>query len=124
MPGGLPLQYHDLSYDTRTGQWSYWDGRKRKPIWGGTLLENIVQHLDRQAVMQAAVRIQKRTKALGIDMRLAHQVHDELVYAPRRSEVHIVQPIVDEEMSRRPTWGLDLPLSSESKLGSNFGEME
>ena len=123
LPGGLPLQYPDLKYDPAFG-WSYWDGRKRKPLWGGTLLENIVQYLDRQAVMEAAVRIQRRVRVLGINMPLAHQVHDELVYVPRIEDVSIVTPIVEEEMFRRPSWGPDLPLAAETKSGVSFGDVE
>lgn len=122
LPSGLSLQYKDLKYDPAEG-WSYWDGQKRKSIWGGTLLENVVQALDRIAVMDAAMRIARRMRHLGITMPLAHQVHDELVYVPRTEDLTIVRPIVDEEMSRRPSWGEDLPLASESKIGNNFGEM-
>ena len=66
LPSGLRLFYRDLRYND--GKWSYWDGQKRKSLWGGTFMENIVQALDRQAVMEAAVRIDRRIKAAGITL--------------------------------------------------------
>ena len=124
LPSGLDLFYKDLQYDPKTGKWSYWNGRKRKGIWGGTMLENIVQALDRVVVMEAALRIAKRVRVeLGYVLRLAHQVHDELVYVVPLALVAAIRAICDEEMGRRPKWGLDLPLASESKVGPNYGQM-
>jgi DNA polymerase len=122
LPTGLKLNYHDLRYEDGPG-WSYWNGRMRKSIWGGTLLENVVQALDRVVVIDAALRIEARMRHLGLHMPLAHQMHDELVYVPREQDLDITRAIVDEEMARRPVWGLDLPLASESKAGWTFGDM-
>jgi DNA polymerase len=122
LPTGLRLNYHDLRYEDGPG-WSYWNGRMRKSIWGGTLLENVVQALDRVVVIDAALRIEARMRHLGLHMPLAHQMHDELVYVPREQDVDVARAIVDEEMARRPVWGLDLPLASESKAGWTFGDM-
>ena len=122
LPTGLKLNYHDLRYEDGPG-WSYWNGRMRKSIWGGTLLENVVQALDRVVVIDAALRIEARMRHLGLHMPLAHQMHDELVYVPREQDVDVARAIVDEEMARRPVWGPDLPLASESKAGWTFGDM-
>lgn len=52
---------------------------------------------------------------------LAHQVHDELVYVPHKKHAEALRLILDEEMARRPEWGLDLPLAAEINIGQNFG---
>jgi DNA polymerase I-like protein with 3'-5' exonuclease and polymerase domains len=94
----------------------YMQRGKPKRIWGGTMLENVVQALDRVAVMEAAIRIKQRT-----GLQLANQVHDELVYVVPEDAVDIVKDVLLEEMSRRPVWGPDLPLSAEAGVGDNYG---
>ena len=82
-----------------------------------------MQALDRVIVMDAALRIQKRSKKeFGFTFRLAHQVHDELVYVLPNAVVTEAKQFLVEEMSRRPAWGPDLPLSAESGSGPNFAD--
>jgi DNA polymerase I-like protein with 3'-5' exonuclease and polymerase domains len=83
-------------------------------------LENISQALARIVIMDAAVRVRRRLDRYGI--RLALQVHDELVYICKAEVAELVKRIVMEEMSRRPTWGLGLPLATEGGIGPNYGE--
>jgi hypothetical protein len=121
LPSGLRLFYHDLRRGD--GEWSYQYGRARKYIYGAKMLENIVQALDRVHVMEAALRIKRRTReALGQALQLAHQIHDELAYVVREEDAEIVKPILLEEMARRPKWGPDLPLAAEAGQGPNFGK--
>lgn len=123
LPSKLELFYRDLLYNDMEG-WTYWDGRFRKQIWGGTMLENVVQALDHICIMEAAIRIRRAVQGVKISMPLAHVVHDELVYVPFVVHLGTVRPIVEEEMGRRPTWGLDLPVAAESKIGYNYGELK
>jgi DNA polymerase len=118
LPSGLSLYYHDL-YQA-DGQWLFTFGGKIKGLWGGTLLENISQALARIVIMDAAVRVRRRLDKYGI--RLALQVHDELVYVPPGPAGELVKRVVMEEMSRRPTWGQGLPLATEGGIGPNYGE--
>lgn len=118
LPSGLSLYYHDL-YQV-DGNWLFTYGGKIKRLYGGALLENISQSLARIVIMDAAIRIRKRLDKYGI--RLALQVHDELVYVVREEVAEIVRQIVLEEMNRRPIWGPDLPLASEAGIGPNYGE--
>jgi DNA polymerase len=120
LPSGLRLHYHELRYerdDSGKGEWRFTFAGKRKKIYGGKVLENVVQALDRVCVMDAAVRVRQRCK----DIRLAHQVHDEIIYVPHGSAVAEARKIVEEEMARRPDWGPDLPLAAESGVGPNYG---
>lgn len=118
LPSGLRLRYHELKYIG--GEWTFTFAGKRKRIYGGKILENVVQALDRVCVMDAALRVRQRCKDYGI--RLAHQVHDEIVYVPHSSVVADVRRIVAEEMARRPVWGPTLPLAAETGVGANYGE--
>jgi len=84
------------------------------------MLENIVQALARICVMDAAVRIRRRTSHLGIWLNL--QVHDELVFIVPDEHIAQMERIVMEEMRRRPEWGQDIPLDAESGTGNSYGE--
>lgn len=119
LPTGLRLHYHDLKYTA--GEWHFTYGGKRKYLYGGKLLENIVQALDRVCVMDAAIRIALRLAEMRWDYPLAHQVHDELVYVVINELVSEFRRIVEEEMARRPEWGATLPLAAESSYGVNYG---
>lgn len=119
LPNGLSLKYHDLQYDDVEG-WSYSYGGKRKRLYGGALLENIIQALARIVVMDAALRMERRLRKHGI--WLALQVHDELGYIVPAKAAGIVKAILLEEMVRAPSWAPDLPLAAEASVGSSYGD--
>jgi DNA polymerase I-like protein with 3'-5' exonuclease and polymerase domains len=74
--------------------------------------------MDRVIVMEAAIRVFQRT-----GYRIAHQVHDELLYIVRENEADALKVIVLEEMERRPKYALDLPLKAEAKIAYNYGDL-
>jgi DNA polymerase len=113
---GLRLHYHGLHHEN--GEWWFTYGGKRKKLYGGKLLENIIQALDRVIVMGAAIRIQKRIHPY----RLAQQAHDENAYIVREEHVETVKSIVLEEMVLRPVWAPTLPLAAEVGVGASYGE--
>lgn len=120
LPNGLRLFYHELGHDTVAGEWSFKYGRETKRLFGGKLMENIVQALARIIVMDAAVRIKKLFAKLGI--QLAMQVHDELVYIVPDEFVTVATKIITEEMNRRPLWMPNLPLACETGVGQSYGQ--
>ena len=80
MPGRLKMFYHNLRFEAaakdRRGGWTFTFAGKTKFLFGGKILENIVQYLDRILVFDAALRIQSRIAPY----RLAQQAHDENCY--------------------------------------------
>lgn len=120
LPSGLRLHYAKLQ-NTADG-WQFTYGGKPKRLYGGKMLENIIQALARICVMDAALRVRKRFALLGDDLDLAMQVHDELVYVVPRVLADPCKQIVLEEMGRRPSWASSLPLAAEADVGSNYGE--
>ena len=117
LPNGLKLHYYDLnqSEGERGPQWEFTFGGKPKKLYGGKLLENIIQALARIITMDAALRIQKR-------MPLGMQVHDELVYGVKTEQIPEFKAIALEEMRRRPIWAPTLPLEAEVGIGRSYGE--
>ena len=118
LPNGLRLYYPDVKYED--GRWTTSYAGKLKNIYGGALLENIVQALARICTMDASVRIRKRTEKADIWLNL--QAHDELVYIVPDRFVEPVNGIMRDEMDRRPSWGPGLPLASEGGIGQSYGE--
>lgn len=118
LPSGLTLRYHDLKY-TDEG-WAYTYGGKPKRLYGGALLENIVQSLARIVVMDAALRLQQRFATFGIELAL--QVHDELVFVVPDDLVNVCTQIALEEINRRPDWASTLPLAAEAEHGPSYGD--
>jgi len=121
LPNGLYLYYDNLR-QTPDG-WTYTHSGETRRLYGGALLENIVQALARCIVMDAEVRIAARLKAAGMGfIQLALQVHDALAYTVPSAMVTSVRNIMQEEMNRRPAWAPDLPLACETKYGPNYGD--
>ncbi len=113
LPSGLHLHYVGL--DNQSGDWWFTYGGKPKKLWGGTLLENIAQALEQVIIMEAALRIRLRFQGFQL------QSHDELVYIVRDDMVEDVKAILTEEMNRRLSWCVDLPLASEIGVGLSYG---
>lgn len=109
LPNGLFMQYPRLKYDVspfgdgRTG-WQYWDGKMWKMLWGGVIIENIIQGISRCVLTQAARRIKQRFADEQIDGILVLNVHDELIFKVEETRVEQASTIVREEMTRRPDW--------------------
>jgi DNA polymerase len=115
LPNGLYLYYHKL-YRLES-QWGFTYAGKPKYIFGGKLLENIVQALARIVITDAALRIEART-----GQRFALQVHDELVYVVREADAAEMQEILLEEMKRGSEWTQGLPLDAEASMGPTYGD--
>lgn len=118
LPNGLRLNYHDLKFDNN--EWTYTYAGKPKRLYGGALLENIVQALARIVVMDTAARL--RVKLAMYDVQLALQVHDELVYVVPEEVAKVCEQITLEEMSVRPSWAPTLPLAAEASYGKSYGD--
>lgn len=121
LPSGLRLYYENLRIEDGE-YWFTYAGRQKK-IYGAKLIENIVQALDRQHVMEAALRIEKRAAEWGIDGRLLMQEHDGNLFMVRERDVDTLKSIALKEMRRPCLWGDGLPLDAEVKVGKNYGEM-
>ena len=121
LPSGLFLHYHDLQ--NKDGQWWFTYGGKPKYLYGGKLLENIVQALARICVMDTAVAVRRRLAREGVDgIQLNLQVHDELVYIAPSHQAEWLRDMVIEEMCKPPSWGLGIPLDAEGDVGPSYGD--
>jgi hypothetical protein len=116
-PGGLRMLYEVDDIEKHPGHdlWFTYGGKPRK-IYGAAFLENIVQHLARIVVMNAALRLKTR------GYRAAHFVHDEIVLVVPVADVENAKRALMEELTRSPSWASDLPLKAAVGSGVNYGD--
>jgi hypothetical protein len=118
-PTGLCLYYDNLREEDE--QWLFdYGGNTKNKLYGGKLLENIIQFLARLVVMSAAVRL-KKPLAL-YNSRLTHSSHDEIVYIVPNEHVSVAAQMIEQEMTRPPTWAPTLPLACEIGIAVNYGD--
>jgi DNA polymerase len=115
---GLSLYYDDLREED--GQWMSTFGQSKEKLYGGKLLENIIQFLARLVVMSAAVRLKKPLEQYT--SRLTHSSHDEIVYIVPNEHVSVVSKMIEQEMTRPPTFAPTLPLACEIGVAVNYGD--
>lgn len=115
LPNGLYLYFHNLRYEN--GGWRFEYNGDTKYIYGGKLLENIIQALARVIIMDCALRVRRRTK-LGFKL----QVHDELVYVVPEDAAEDLLAVLMEEMRVRPWWDPEWPLDAEGGISNSYGD--
>jgi DNA polymerase I-like protein with 3'-5' exonuclease and polymerase domains len=98
-----------LGAPIQTIKWQY--------IYGGKVVENIVQALARIVVAEQMVTIGQRYKTVL-------QVHDEIVIMVDEHEAEEALEFVQQVMKTPPAWAPDLPVNCEAHVGINYGEVK
>ena len=117
LPNGMFLRYPHLE-KTHEG-YQYLFGRELRSIWGGKLLENIIQALATIVIKEKMLTIRRK-----LGLRPALQVHDELDYIVRLDRVADVVEAIRKIMAAPSTWCPDAPIDVEIHYGKNFGEVK
>lgn len=137
LPSGREITYKALhkgiEEDTGRPGWFFDGGRKGKhlKIYGGKVVENIVQSLARDIVLWQAAVIQQRMKEILTpeewnDMILAGEalvplrVHDEVVVCVPQHHAEATKELMEEVMSRPPSWWPTVPIACEVDYGLNY----
>jgi hypothetical protein len=97
--------------------WSYDFAGMGRTMWGGKLVENIVQSLARIIITQ---HMREARKELGI--RPALQAHDELVYVVPNARLAECEAGLLSIMSTPPEWAKDVPIDCEAAHGPTYGD--
>ena len=117
LPNGLMIRYPKLRYDTE-GEKSQYKYKSRKgeiSIWGGAVVENVVQALARIVVGEQMLAINER-------YRVVLTVHDAAVIVVPEIVKDEAMSFIIEKMSTPPTWAATLPVACEAKYGHSYGE--
>lgn len=109
MPGGTFLDYTglvwDVNGDARIGD---------KKIYGGLVVENIIQKLALIVVSEVMIRIEDKFK-----YKLATTTHDDVLYVVCDTDKNALQNVLTE-FKTAPEWCKDLPLGAEGFEGERY----
>lgn len=115
-PNGLSLQYPQLGY--RNKQWSYLSADGWTNLFGGKVLENIIQFLSRIGICEQMVLIAAMAEYLG--GRCVLQVHDEIVSLVWSEVIDKFDAFASEVMHTDLSWMPSCPLASEADIGPTY----
>lgn len=122
LPSGRKLHYPELHFDQEIGEWKYRvnkrrnNGKEWNKIYGGKMLENIVQAISYDVFASHLVELNKR----GRIPRIA--VHDEAVLCEPFAHVELAKAEMEQVMSIAPKWCFDAPISAAAGIGKNYAE--
>ena len=118
MPNGMYLNYPGLRWieNEKTGRSEivYWNGKYETNIYGGKLIENIIQALARIVIAEQIVKVNRWLESFGDGVsRVILTVHDEIIALFPDKNPEETLSIMLEMMRVPPDWCADLPLDSE-----------
>jgi len=114
LPSGFILRYPDLQKDTG-GQFSYKARNARTKIYGGKVVENLIQAVARCVIAEQMVWISAK-------YRPVLTVHDSVTIVAPLAEAEEAAQWVRKCMSKSPVWARGLPLACKSSFGENYGQ--
>jgi DNA polymerase len=117
LPNGLYIRYPELKLNTKEAKSRYEYKSRKGPvsIWGGSLVENVVQALARIVVGEQMLQINQR-------YRVVLTVHDAAVCVVPAEELDEALAYIVGCMSTPPGWARDLPVACEAKHAESYGE--
>jgi DNA polymerase len=119
LPNGCYIRYPKLTVEIENGkkQFIYKSRRGDIHLWGGAVVENVVQALARCIVGEQMIAINEKYP-------VALTVHDAAVCVVPEDEVEEACKFIVECMSKTPDWATGLPVACEAHYGYNYGEMK
>ena len=117
LPNGLYIQYPELKWDTTEGKgkYKYKSRRGYISVWGGSVVENVIQALARIVIGEQMVKISEQ-------YRPVLTVHDSVVCVAKKDDADNALKYIMGIMSTPPTWGTTLPITCEAAYGDSYGE--
>ena len=117
LPNSLYLRYPELEKDVSgaRSEFVYKSRRGKVGIWGGSVVENVVQALARIVIGEQMLAISDQYRALLT-------VHDAIVCVAPKKESQEALDFMMKQMSIPPQWGKDLPITCEGGFADNYGD--
>ena len=113
LPNGVCLDYGNLDVDGKDLVLKNPKGTTK--IYGGKLIENVVQALSRVVMSQAMLKI-------GSFYKVVLTCHDEIVYLAPEEEADIAMEIGLNLMKQAPLWCKNLPLDAEGGYAREYSK--
>ena len=117
LPNGLHIRYPELYLNTDEDKSRYMYKSRRGPVsmWGGSLVENVVQALARIIVGEQMLKVNER-------YRVVLTVHDAAVVVVKKQELDEAMKYIIDVMSTPPNWAAGLPVACEANHGESYGD--
>jgi DNA polymerase len=117
LPNGLHIRYPELYLNTDEDKSRYMYKSRRGPVsmWGGSLVENVVQALARIIVGEQMLKVNER-------YRVVLTVHDAAVVVVKKEELDEAMKYIIDVMSTPPNWAAGLPVACEANHGESYGD--
>lgn len=115
LPNGMMIRYPDLQRGTDGFTYSGKRG-KRTNIYGGKVIENLIQALARIIVGYQMIKISRHYP-------IVLTVHDSIVSLVPESEADHARELFEAYMKMTPPWAADLPVACEVKIGDTYDKV-
>lgn len=112
LPNGLYIRYPELRRENAKAV--YTSRKGPVSIWGGAVVENVVQALARIVVAEQMLSVNVR-------YRPVLTVHDAAVIVVPKAEQDQALAFITQVMSTPPDWAAGLPVACEAKFGESYG---
>ena len=114
LPNGLYIKYPKLQRGEKG--FIYTSRKGVQSLWGGAVVENVVQALARIIVGEQMLELSKQ------GLRPVLTVHDAAVVVVKKGDITPVLDKVTKIMSAPPVWAAGLPVACEAKYGESYGD--
>jgi len=116
LPNGLFINYPNLGLTgERNNAYEYKSRKGPVSLWGGSVVENVVQALARIVIGEQMLLIKN-------NYPIALTVHDAVVCIVKEDEIDKAMQSIVEVMSTPPDWAKTLPIACEAKYGKTYGD--
>jgi DNA polymerase I-like protein with 3'-5' exonuclease and polymerase domains len=123
LPNGMFVNYPNLR---KSGNEFLYDSRYgANKIYGGKVIENVVQALARIVVFDQMAKIDQQFRKQDKKSeryKVCLTVHDEVVAVVPESNVEKAKEFMEKVMAVPPQWCSDLPVSCEANFGKTYGD--
>lgn len=113
-PNGTSMFYPDIQFDEDGGV-IYRDGRNWKKLYGGKLLENIIQKYSRDVIAWQMLQISER-------YRIGTMTHDELIWLAHKLMADESLAYGIQCMKTPPSWAKTWPLNAKGGYAENYSK--
>jgi DNA polymerase len=114
LPNGLYIKYPKLQRGEKG--FIYTSRKGVQSLWGGAVVENVVQALARIIVGEQMLELSEQ------GLRPVLTVHDAAVVVVKKGDITPVLDKVTKIMSAPPEWAAGLPVACEAKYGISYGD--
>ena len=123
LPNDMLIRYPDLARDEKN--YSYTTRKGKVNIYGGKVVENVVQALARIVVFNQMAKIDQEFRKKDTPkhrFKVALTVHDEIVAVVPEAVAQKCLDYMVRVMSTPPAWAPDLPVACEGDFALTYGD--